>query len=239
MSKIAFVAAIHREVKPLVRTWRAVEREHDGRRYKFFENDWAVLVCGGMGGERARRATEAIICLYSPRAVWSVGFAGAVDSALKVGIGLRPSRVIDAQDGSSITLAAGEGTLVTYGSVASVRQKRQLGYAYGAQAVDMEAAAVARGAEAKGVAFAAYKVVSDGSDFAMPSLERFVGNGDFQVRAFFSHLLIRPWLWPKVFQLARNSSRAARTLCRWLVQTNLQAESVENKPADLHPMKRA
>ena len=59
MSRIAIVAALEREVRPLVKQWRMTEKQHDQRRFQFFENDRAVLVCGGIGGEAARRATEA------------------------------------------------------------------------------------------------------------------------------------------------------------------------------------
>src|SRR5215469_12895709 len=142
MIKIAIVAALDREVKPLVRRWRVSEHEHEGRRYRFFESGQAVLVCGGIGAEAARRATEAVIRLYLPSRVWSVGFAGGLDPAMKVGDGFRPSRVVDARDGSSVE-SEGEGTLVSYGSLARVGQKRKLAEAYAACAVDMEAAAVA------------------------------------------------------------------------------------------------
>ena len=239
MTKIAFVAALEQEVKPLLRRWRVSVREHEGRRYKFYEDEHAVLVCGGMGAESARRATETIINLYSPAAVWSVGFAGALDSSMKVGDGFRPSRVVDAGDGSAIESGGREGTLVSYGAVASAEQKRKLATAYGARAVDMEAAAVARGAQARSVAFGVYKVISDESGFDMPAMERFIRDGRFRELAFVSYAVIRPWLWGKVMQLARNSSRAAQTLCRWLVQYNVEAESLENKPPELHPMKRA
>jgi adenosylhomocysteine nucleosidase len=120
-----------------------------------------------------------------------------------------------------------------------VAQKLKLARAYGAQAVDMEAAAVARGAQARGVAFGAYKVISDDSDFEIPAMDRFIREGKFRALAFVIYTAIRPWLWRRVIRLARNSSRAAETLCRWLVQYNAGAESLENKPAELHPMKRA
>jgi adenosylhomocysteine nucleosidase len=239
MTKIALVAALEREVKPLVRRWQVNEREHDGWRYKFFESELAVLVCAGIGAEAARRATQAIISLYSPRVVWSVGYAGGLNSGMKAGNGFRPSRVVDASDGSSIETDGDGGVLVSYSSLASVAQKLKLARAYGAQAVDMEAAAVARGAQARGVAFGAYKVISDDSDFEIPAMDRFIREGKFRALAFVIYTAIRPWLWRRVIRLARNSSRAAETLCRWLVQYNAGAESLENKPAELHPMKRA
>ena len=99
-AKVAIVAALEREVRPLIKQWRSVERDYDGRKYKFFENDRAVLVCSGIGAEAARRATEAIIKLYAPVLVQSAGFAGALDPTLKVGTVLTPICVIDAKDGS-------------------------------------------------------------------------------------------------------------------------------------------
>lgn len=237
--KIAFVAALEREVKPLVRDWRVVQREHEARRYKFFEHEPAVIVCGGMGAEAARRATAAVISLYAPQTVWSVGFAGALDPELKVGDSLRPQSVMDAGDSSSTAVPDGHGTLVTYGAIASPRQKSSLRRVYAAQAVDMEAAAVARGAQARNVDFAAFKVISDDSDFEFPALERFIRNGQFRQGAFVTYVATRPWLWPKVLQLATNSAKASGVLCRWLAEYIAQAESLENKPSEVHPMKRA
>jgi adenosylhomocysteine nucleosidase len=237
--KIAFIAALEREVKPLVRNWRIVERDYDGRRYKFFEGERVVLVCGGIGAEAARRATAAVISFYSPQIVWSVGFAGALDPGLQVGDGLRPQQVIDAGDSSSAVIPGGKGTLLSYAAIASPSQKSSLRRAYAAEAVDMEAAAVAHGAQARDVDFAAFKVISDESDFAFPAVERFVRNGQFRQAAFIAYVAIRPWLWPKVLQLARNSAKASEVLSRWLVQYMAEAESLDNNPAEVHPMKRA
>ena len=85
MPRIAIVAALEREVAPLIRRWKVRTVEHDGRRYQLFENGDATVICGGMGAEAARRATEAIIQEVRPEQVLSVGFAGALDPALKVG----------------------------------------------------------------------------------------------------------------------------------------------------------
>src|SRR5579872_5655269 len=39
MSRVAIVAALEREVRPLVKHWRVNEKEHEGRRFRFFEGD--------------------------------------------------------------------------------------------------------------------------------------------------------------------------------------------------------
>jgi adenosylhomocysteine nucleosidase len=212
-SKIAIVAAMEREVRPLVRDWRVNEKEVNTRRYRFFERDNAVLVCGGIGTDAARRAAEGIISLYGPRMIYSAGFAGALDSKLKIGDVVRPARVVNAGDGSSVAIAAGDGVLVSFASVASAEQKTKLRESFGAVAVDMEAAAVARAAEARGIAFAAVKAISDEADFVFPSMEQFVdAEGRFHDARFALFAAMRPWLWGKVMRLATNSSRAARAL---------------------------
>jgi adenosylhomocysteine nucleosidase len=217
MSRVAIVAALEREVRPLIRDWRVSEKEVGGRRFRFFEKDDFVVVCGGIGAEAARRAAEAVIAIYAPSVIYSAGFAGALDAALKVGDVVQPRRVVNAGDGSSVSLDRGESVLVSFGSVASPAQKASLRDSFGAQAVDMEAAAVARAAEARGAEFAVVKVISDEFDFAFPSMERFVdSNGQFLQGRFAWFAAVRPWLWPQLARLARNSNRASLALCDWL-----------------------
>jgi adenosylhomocysteine nucleosidase len=215
--RIAIVAALEREVRPLIQGWRAVQSERDGRRITFFENGDVVIVCGGIGVEAARRAAEAVIAQYAPAAIYSAGFAGALAPEMKVGDLLRPARVINAGDGSSVTLDGGDGVLVTFGAIAGPEEKKNLREAYAAQAVDMEAAAVARAAQARGVRFAAVKVISDEVGFVFPSMERFVSaRGEFSEWRFAVYAAVRPWLWPRVGQLMRNSAMASRVLCQGL-----------------------
>jgi adenosylhomocysteine nucleosidase len=213
MPKVAVVAALEREVAGLLKKSKRVEGEHDGRRVIFFERQETVILCGGIGVEAARRAAEAVIALYNPASVQSVGFAGALDSNLRVGDILVPAVVIDARDGSRIEIAEGNGTLVTFMSVADPSQKTRLGQAYAAQAVDMEAAGVAAAARAHDIAFHAVKVMSDGMNFEMPDMTRFVDTqGRFRTIAFVGYAMLRPWLWRRIATLARNSKKAAAAL---------------------------
>ncbi len=217
MSKIAIVAALEREVRPLVRGWSVREQEHGGRRFRFFEKEDVVLVCGGIGAEAARRAAEATIELYSPPVIYSTGFAGALDSKLKVGDILLPRRLVNASDGSSFEMEIGGGVLVSFGAVAGKAQKERLRESFSAQAVDMEAAAVARAAQLREVRFGVVKVISDEFDFEFPETERFVdASGKFSEARFALFTAVRPWLWARVARLALNSGRASRALSEWL-----------------------
>jgi nucleoside phosphorylase len=216
--KIAIIAAMEREVEPLIRSWKVRMIEHGGRCYRLFENGDAALVCGGIGAEAARRATEAIIREVSPVRVISVGFAGALDGSLAVGQVLDPRTVINAADGSRTEVGSGAGILVSSATVAGTEQKRRLRKAYGATAVDMEAAAVAQGAQARGVEFGALKAISDTADFSLPAMDRFMADdGKFHSVRFAGHVAMRPWLWGTTIALARNSTKASQALCGALV----------------------
>ncbi len=217
--RIAIIAAMEREVKPLIRSWKVRAIEQDGRRYRVFENGAAALVCGGIGAEAARRATEAVIREVSPERVLSVGFAGGLDGSLKVGHVIEPRTVINAADGARTEVGSGAGILVSTKAVADKDRKSRLAKAYGASAVDMEAAAVAQGAQARGVAFGAIKAISDAANFNLPAMDRFVAaDGTFQSARFACHAALRPWLWGSTMALARNSAIASRALCGALAE---------------------
>ncbi len=249
MSKIAIIAAMEREVAPLIRSWKVRTNvrtlEHGGRRYRLFENGEATLVCGGIGAEAARRATEAVIREVQPVRVISVGFAGALDPALQVGHVFEPRTVINAADGVRTEVGSGEGILVSCVAVAAGKeQKIRLRKAYGASAVDMEATAVAQGAQARGIEFAALKAISDTADFNLPAVDRFVAaDGRFQSVRFACHVALRPWLWGATIALARNSAKASRALSdaltKYLGRESRNAEAMpdESLVAALNPIK--
>lgn len=236
MSRLAIVAALEREVRPLIKHWRLTEKEHARRTFRFFENQEAVVICGGIGQEAARRAAEAIIVLYAPTVIYSVGYAGALDPDLNVGDLVKPARVIDASDGSSTNNPNGSGVLVSHSVAATSAQKIKLREAYGAQAVDMEAAAVARAAEARGLRFAAVKVISDELNFELPATDRFVDTeGRFREARFAMFVAARPWLWSTVMRLARNSARATRVLCAELRQILAEEVSINSSTQLMEP----
>jgi adenosylhomocysteine nucleosidase len=215
MPKVAIVAALEREVSRLITNWSRVEREYEGRKFIFFECDEMVVVCGGIGLDAARRAAEAVIALYRPTQVQSVGFAGALDASLHIGDVFTPAVVIDARDASRTEIEGGnkQRMLVTFMEVAGITQKTNLAQAYGAHAVDMEASAVAAAARAHGIQFATIKVISDELSFEMPEMARFIDpQGRFRTASFAFHAALRPWLWRRVALLANHSRKAASAL---------------------------
>jgi adenosylhomocysteine nucleosidase len=218
---VAIVAALEREVWPFIKSWPTTSKEYDGRSFKFFEKEHMVVVCGGIGSEAARRATEAVINLYHPAWIISAGFAGALDPTLPAGHTLTPRHVVDAGDGSRTDSGSGEGVLVSFAAIADVEQKAKLAKAFGAHAVDMEAAAVARGAQAHGINFLACKVISDPSDSRLPPMARFIGeDGRFHALRFMAYIALRPRLWASLRKLLRDSTVAAAKLCEALANTS-------------------
>jgi adenosylhomocysteine nucleosidase len=241
---IAIIAAMEREVRPLIRGWKMRMIEHAGRRYRLFEKNQAILICGGIGAEAARRATEAAIQEAHPLRVISAGFAGALDTSLQIGHIFQPRVVINTADGVRTEIGSGEGILLSSTTVAGKEQKVRLRTAYGASAVDMEASAVAQGAQARGVEFAALKAISDAADFDLPDLDAFVaGDGSFRSVGFALHVVLRPWLWRATILLARNSSKASRALCVALANyldcstRGFETLGAESLGAELNPQK--
>lgn len=210
--RIAIIAALPREIERLVNGWRGDEKS-PGRGVHIYQNEEAIVVCAGMGAGRAALAAGEALSYGPVSMLMSVGFAGALRDGMKAGKVVRPSTVIDAMTGERFAARGCDGTLITAGSVAGAGEKQRLRSSYAAEIVDMEAAAVARVAEARGVAFAAVKAVSDEYDFELPELARFAGPlGEFREGGFAMFLLARPRLWKPAMRLARGSNLAAQSL---------------------------
>lgn len=210
----AIIAALPREVKALVRGWR--EHRLPGK-ITAYTNDFAVVACAGMGAARVTLAVQAALSLKPVTAILSAGLAGACDPALRVGDIVRAGVVIDASTGERFTNPLFSQALITTSVIAGTREKQRLYDSYKASAVDMEAATVARLAEAHNLSFRAIKSISDEATFEMQELAQFAtANGQFREAAFAAHSALRPHLWPKLFALAGNSKRAVQSLTREL-----------------------
>jgi adenosylhomocysteine nucleosidase len=147
----------------------------------------------------------------------SAGLAGALYERWKCGQIVRPAGVIDAKTGERFLAEGGDGTLVTGSTVAGVSEKLRLRSSYGAEIVDMEAAAVARAAAQRGVPFAAIKAVSDEYDFELPELGNFATEfGQFREAAFAAFAVTHPRVWKKAVRLAHGSRIALKALTREL-----------------------
>ena len=222
--KTAFIVAMQREVQPLleecepmtVDDFLSVQDSTQTLRHPQSVYRWenGIVVCSGPGYKNAASAAKQAIDRFSPEMVVSIGFAGALAPRMKVGDIFVPRHIVSERTGSAFTSPRGNGSLVTADTVAGGDRKRVLFARFHAQAVDMEAAAVAAVAASRDCEFLALKVISDELDTRIDFIEPFIRPEGFRLGAFLAHLSVRPWLWPMVFRLRRDSCRAAENLCR-------------------------
>jgi adenosylhomocysteine nucleosidase len=206
----AIIAALPREVKHLVRDWQ----EHRlPNKTVLYTNDFAIVACSGMGSARATLAVQAAIAMKPVTALFSVGLAGACDPSLRIGDIIRAGVVVDTQSGERYSNSQFKQVLVSTPAIASIKEKQRLYESYRASAVDMEAATVARLAQACNLPFQAIKAISDDASFELQELARFATqDGQFREAAFAAYAVAQPRLWSKLFQLAGNSKRAIQSL---------------------------
>jgi nucleoside phosphorylase len=219
MSTIAIIAALDRELAPLVHDWKSVSFSHNGRNRRAYWHHNVIAIAGGIGGRAAGAAARAVMAEYKPQMLISAGLAGALLHTLKVGSVVTPNVIIDAASGTEYRCQSGSGVLVTAGAIASKGSKRELVERFHAVAVDMEAAAVAEVAQQQRIGLGCVKAISDETDFMMPPLARFVDeNGNFQTGKFVGWTALRPHYWRRTVLLARHSRLAIQALCTWLAK---------------------
>jgi adenosylhomocysteine nucleosidase len=217
MARIGIVAAMFREVHPLVRSMQPLKYLPD-RRVQMYQNKSAVIVYAGMGRERAGIAARAALAAGELSALASVGWAGGLNASAPAGKTVQPAAVIDALSGKRYRAGGEAGTLVTVELVADVEEKRRLGELYKGDYVDMEAAAVAECAQQVGLPFYCFKAISDAHDARLPDMNQFNRNGAFSAWRFMAHVAVRPALWRVVSDMSRTSLDSRDTLCKRLEQ---------------------
>ncbi len=203
------IAALPRELKRLTLGWNRVASELPG--VTLWTRGDVIAACGGMGRDRATLAFQEAITAAGGAVteLVSFGLAGACSSAAAVGEALWCSTIVDARSGERF--GSGTPTLVSLARIAGVTEKRRLLESYGALLVDMEAATLARLAEARGIHFRALKGVSDGPEAAMENMERFATKqGGFSEGRFAAYVALRPGIWRSAVELGRASTMALR-----------------------------
>jgi len=212
--QIAIVAALQREVAALVRGW---PRREIAPKVFVWTNNHVVVACAGMGAVRATLAVQAAMSVRKVTTLISAGVAGGCDPALQVGDLVRAGVVVDTRTGERFLDSQQTQVVASVADVAGIAEKRRLFEAYSASAVDMEAATVARLAQAYGLRFAAVKTISDASEFEMKELGMFgTRDGQFRALAFVAYVALRPRFWRKLLQLARNGGAAVAALTKEL-----------------------
>lgn len=144
------------------------------RRIQIAGTPW-VLAANGPGPYLAARAVETATAAGRPQALLSTGFCGALDPSLQTGEVFAAHHLLAPEQSQSYTalpvqsgLPYRQGTLVSLNHVAVTTQEKAALRANGADAVEMEAAAVARHAHHLQTPFFCVRVVSDSAADSFP-----------------------------------------------------------------------
>jgi len=215
MARLGIVAAMFREVHPLVRNMEPLKYSPD-RRVQIYQNKNAVVAYAGMGRDPARAAAQALLSIGEISSLASVGWAGGLNPRVAAGKVVCPATVIDSFSGKRYAAGGSGGTLVTVQLVAGIEEKRRLGEQYQGDYVDMEAAAVAECAEEAKLAFRCFKAISDAHDARVPDMNQFNRDGRFSAWRFIAHIAVRPWLWRVVSDMSKASLDSRDEMCRQL-----------------------
>jgi adenosylhomocysteine nucleosidase len=220
MTRIAIIAAMPGELKPLTRRWQHLRSNGvDLWRRGLDGGEW-IAACAGAGVNQAAKAFAEIEKLGPIDKVISTGWAGALREELDVGQAYDVSTVIDARTGERFVTAGppSDCWLVTSPCVADVPEKKRLASTYEAALVDMEAAVVARLAKMRGIPFYCIKGISDGYSDQLPDFNRFISpGGQFKLARFMVFAVLHPWYWHALIRMGENSRKAARNIAQSLL----------------------
>lgn len=207
--RIGIVAALPRELAPLVRGWEKRGRLWFGR----IGPHEAVAGCAGMGADAATRACQELLAACELDSIVSIGYAGSLSCGLRPPQACAIREVVNAATGERF-LADPEGQrLITLNRVAGREEKRRLAEQHQAVLVDMEAAAIARFAREHGMRFLCFKAISDGPNENLPDFNRFTGpDGQLRTPAFALWAATHSRSWGPIWRLGQNSRRAAAEL---------------------------
>jgi adenosylhomocysteine nucleosidase len=239
MSRIAILAAMPGELRPLVRGWQH-ESVHDVDlwRWSYEGGEW-IAACAGAGVDAATRAFVEVEKLAPVDQLVSVGWAGGLREDLTSGQAYNVSGVIDASTGERFETATGTETnsrellLVTSPKAADFKEKQRLAATYQAALVDMEAAGVARLAQARGIPFYCIKGISDGYSDQLPDFNCFISpSGRLQLGRIVVFSLLSPWHWRALMRMGENSNKAAHALAESLLDLSDKQGQIRKRNDD-------
>jgi adenosylhomocysteine nucleosidase len=226
MTRVAIIAALPGEIKPLVRNWPSSSRGNIHFWAQRNEEEEWIAACAGAGQAAATRAFAAIEDGGPIDLVFSYGWAGALSSNLAPGTAHNAAGVIDARTGERFNCDAHAGPhwLVTSPIVANEAEKQRLATAYPhsfpVALVDMEAAAIARLALMRGIPFYAIKGIR---------------NGQFDLTAMVLFSILRPWHWPSLMRMGENSRKASHSMRKCLLDFLDERATTDNPDGNPDP----
>jgi adenosylhomocysteine nucleosidase len=179
-----------------------------------------AMAANGAGAGRAAAAVDAALAGFAPDAIVSVGFCGALDPTLSIADIVAGATIFSggrAFEAQSPVAAAPHrrGAICSIDYVARTAAGKSELRATGAIAVEMEAAGVARRAQALGLPFYCIKTVTDLAGETMANDFNAVLRSDGRVDTIkvLASSLRHPWVrLPELFRLRKRCLLAARSL---------------------------
>ncbi len=222
--RIAIIGAIKDEIAG-IKNQMKIEDTLRWQTGNAFVGEWRgrkiVLVRSGMGMDRAREALVELAERFSLERVYSVGYAGALDPALKVGELIIADQVVYYETLKSYSLDEGHtlpevrrGTLLTVDEVAATPlAKKTLREKYSAVAVDMETYALAEEAQARNLPFVSIRAVTDTAQQELIDCSYLVAeDGDVSKLKAGWHILTHPGDLKGMIDLGKNAKMATANL---------------------------
>jgi len=198
---IALLGAVSEEIAGIKKAMHIFDRTRLNKTEIWTGAWWEktiILARTGVGRQKAKQAAVQVIENFHPEAIISIGYAGALNTELKVGDLFIADCILDEQNDSvafevedslnsewldlakSISLS-GElkikvGKLITVNSVIHTPERKQdLGKQFGADAVEMETIEIAMLAREKKIPFLSVRGISDAVDHELIDSSSFLG----------------------------------------------------------------
>jgi adenosylhomocysteine nucleosidase len=218
--RIAIIAALAAELRPLVRGWSP---QPDGAFLMQRGDLAAIAVAKGMGAVRAERAVAIAETYGALDAMISIGWAGGASCGVQPGTAYEIGEVIDAGDGEQYATAAVASPIkvATLDHVAGRDEKRTVAETWGASLVDMEAAAVARLASRHSIPFFCWKAVTDIASEDLPDFNQFLDQEkQLRIPRLAAYAVTHPRYVAPLLRMGKNGRSGAealgRALHRWI-----------------------
>ncbi len=221
MTRIAIIAAMPGELKPLVRGW-----PHSTRNGIHFwaqrtaEEEW-IAACAGAGQPAATRAFAAIEDGGPIDLVFSIGWAGALRAEIATGSAHNVAGVIDAAHRRALPLRCRRRRSLARHQPQGRQSCRE---APTRRQLTMPPSSIWRPLPSRvsppcaAFRFTAIKGVSDGLHDRLPDFNPFLtADGRFRLIPFTLLNLFRPWYWPALLRMGENSKRASQSIAESLV----------------------
>jgi nucleoside phosphorylase len=190
-----------------------------------------LLAANGPGGSNALGALEAACRVATVRAVISTGFAGALAPELHAGDVFLAETVLEFGTGVEYSVRlpecaepAARGRLLTIESVAQDAATKARLRQTGADAVDMEAAALAQGSQARQLPFYCVRAVSDDArtSFEVDLNAARRPDGTFSGWRIAAQAGFSPRRWRHLMDLKRAGEQASRNLAAFFEHCSFQ-----------------